>query len=165
MRRRSSGLLSAKVYQLKSGEVAVYDGELGERRPFDSKVGTTDTTLALGHSDCRSARPRLPDWTSTASGLSAGISFGCLRPGCQPPNVFASGGPEHVTPGEYFGAERAPQSPLQCSGESLGQLSDRNKGVCPARVPLHPTPWLSLPRLWLRCQLSHVRASRKLVRP
>ena len=64
--RRSSGLLAAEVYQLKSGEVAVYDGELGERRPFDSKARTppalSPATAAIKDFDCRSARPRLPNW-------------------------------------------------------------------------------------------------------
>mmetsp|Transcript_47456 Transcript_47456/g.110987 ORF Transcript_47456/g.110987 Transcript_47456/m.110987 type:complete len:815 (+) Transcript_47456:62-2506(+) len=54
---------SEYVYELKSGQVGVYDHAVGERRPFDLKVGTAD---------------------------SARLDVNC---------------PEHVTPGEYFGAE------------------------------------------------------------
>ena len=63
--------ISCEVYELKSGQVAVFDGELGERRPFDlkawhvefllhkQKVGVT-VTVSTACGMRRSVQPRLP---------------------------------------------------------------------------------------------------------
>ena len=130
---------SCEVYELKSGQVAVFDGELGERRPFDLKAWHVEFLFHkgrgyYGYCYCEYCLRHAQVSTAEAARLDVNCSeLRCFRTDLQ--RHGSSGrtrfqGPEHVTPGEYFGAEKLPQ---QTEMLEISRLNIQ-RGACQARV-------------------------------